>query len=121
MKELLSVYTRMLDFEGRSSVREFAIYMLYLIVVSVPLVYMDISNDWFDPAWGVGPCVWVFMLLNLLPNLALSVRRLHDSDRSGAWFLINFVPFVGPFILLFLLIQPATDKDNRFGPAPQRA
>lgn len=121
MNSLFSVYTRMLEFHGRSSVREYGVYFFAMIAVSMALFYLDFSNDWIDPEWGIGPCLGVFSILNFLPNLALSVRRLHDSDRSGAWCMVNFVPLVGPFILLFLLFQPATEKENRFGPVLPRA
>jgi uncharacterized membrane protein YhaH (DUF805 family) len=51
-----------------------------------------------------------------LPSFGLFVRRLHDTDRSGWFMLLLFVPALGPFILLFFLLQPGTEGSNRFGP-----
>ena len=53
-----------------------------------------------------------------LAGIAVGVRRLHDSDRSGWWWWISLVPVVGVFILLVLLIVPGDGWANRFGPPP---
>jgi len=47
----------------------------------------------------------IYILATLLPSLAVTVRRLHDTSRSGWWILLNFVPLVGPLILLVFLVQ----------------
>ena len=57
------------------------------------------------------------ILALLLPHLAASVRRLHDTDRSGWWYFIILVPF-GAFVLLILYCLPGTTGPNRFGPDP---
>jgi uncharacterized membrane protein YhaH (DUF805 family) len=51
----------------------------------------------------------------LLPNLALAVRRLHDTDRSGWWLLIGLIPIVGSLVLLVFYLLPGTQGQNRFG------
>jgi uncharacterized membrane protein YhaH (DUF805 family) len=58
----------------------------------------------------------VVWLIFLLPILGLQWRRLHDANRSGAWWLLNFVPFVGGIVLLIFFATPGTEGDNRFGP-----
>lgn len=50
---------------------------------------------------------------------AVSVRRLHDTDRSGWWFLIAFSLVIGPIILLVFMALDGTPGDNRFGPNPE--
>ena len=54
-------------------------------------------------------------LVLLLPSLAVAVRRLHDIDRSGWWYLIIVIPIIGPLVLLYWYIQPGTDGSNQFG------
>ena len=61
----------------------------------------------------------LFNLAILLPNLAISVRRLHDIDRSGWWILIALIPFIGGIVLLIFDLLPGTPQENRFGPVPQ--
>lgn len=63
----------------------------------------------------------VYALVGLalvLPTVAVAVRRLHDTDRSGAWALLGVVPLVGTFLLAVLLYPVGTAGPNRFGPAP---
>jgi uncharacterized membrane protein YhaH (DUF805 family) len=59
----------------------------------------------------------VFALAVFIPAIAAGVRRLHDTDKSGWWLLLGFVPFIGLLLLYFLAIA-GTPTDNRFGPAP---
>jgi uncharacterized membrane protein YhaH (DUF805 family) len=58
----------------------------------------------------------VFYLAVLLPSLAVLVRRLHDTGRSGWWILISFVPFGGIVLLIFTLM--GSDGPNDYGPEP---
>ena len=59
-----------------------------------------------------------FALASLLPGLGVCVRRLHDTGKSGWWLLINFVPF-GGLILLIFMIMDSTPGDNMYGPNPK--
>ncbi len=54
-------------------------------------------------------------LFLLLPNLAVSVRRLHDLDRSGWWLLIGLIPLVGAIVLIIWFVRAGTPGVNRFG------
>jgi uncharacterized membrane protein YhaH (DUF805 family) len=54
----------------------------------------------------------------LLPNLAVTARRLHDIDRSAWWILIMLVPIVGAIILFMFMCLRGTFGLNRFGPEP---
>ena len=54
----------------------------------------------------------------LIPSICVTVRRLHDQDRSGWWILIAFVPAIGGIVLLVFMILRGTEGDNRFGPDP---
>lgn len=53
-----------------------------------------------------------------LPGLAASVRRLHDTNRSGWWFLIMAIPAIGPIVLLIFLAQSSQPNENQYGPLP---
>jgi hypothetical protein len=56
----------------------------------------------------------------LLPGLAVSVRRLHDINKSGWWLLIVFIPLIGGLILLLFMVRPGDEGRNEFGPDPIR-
>ena len=61
----------------------------------------------------------LFGLVSLVPGIAVSVRRLHDQDRSGWLLLFAFLPILGAFILLVLMCLNGTRGRNRFGPDPK--
>ena len=54
----------------------------------------------------------------IVPNIAVSVRRLHDTSRSGWWCLLAFIPLLGGLVLLYFTIQPGTPDANAYGPNP---
>ena len=60
----------------------------------------------------------IVTLAMLLPTLAVGVRRLHDTDRSGWWLLIAFIPLVGIIVLIIFFVHKGTTGPNRFGPDP---
>jgi uncharacterized membrane protein YhaH (DUF805 family) len=54
----------------------------------------------------------------LLPGIAVAIRRLHDTGRSGWWYLLVFIPIVGWLALLFWFVQPSDEGSNEYGEAP---
>lgn len=69
---------------------------------------------------GIGILIMAaFYLVVIIPSLAVFVRRLHDTDRSGWWWLIAFVPIVGALVLLLFTVTAGTNGPNRFGPKPE--
>jgi uncharacterized membrane protein YhaH (DUF805 family) len=65
---------------------------------------------------GDSPLGVLVVLGLLLPTVTVMIRRLHDTDRSGWFTLIGFIPVAGVFILLVLLALPSTQGSNRYGP-----
>ena len=96
-------------FEGRASRSE---YWWFQLVVS-PSYYIStfLENEISYFFLGI-------TLVTLIPAISVGVRRLHDSNRSGFFLLISFIPFIGGVILLFFLIAEGTNGKNRFGPNP---
>lgn len=103
-------------FTGRSQRSEYWWWALFnlLVFVAVGLSGGVVGAD----ATAVDVVAVIAALALLLPNLAVTVRRLHDIDRSGWWVLIGFVPVVGSIILLVFAMLPGTPGENRFGLAP---
>ena len=64
---------------------------------------------------GVGLLSGIFSLAILIPSIAVSVRRLHDIDRTGWWVLISLVPLIGAVVLLVFHLQDSTPGRNRYG------
>jgi uncharacterized membrane protein YhaH (DUF805 family) len=86
-------FAKYIDFEGEASRPEFWWFFLFVGVVSFALAV--VSNKLSG----------LFSLAVLVPFVAVTVRRLHDTNRSGWWALVWFVPLVGWLILVFLLVQ----------------
>jgi uncharacterized membrane protein YhaH (DUF805 family) len=104
------------NFKGRASRAEYWWFALFVgLLYVVGLVLMSIDET-------VGSMVFVGALLGvILPQLAAAVRRLHDTGRSGAWYLIAFVPYVGSIVLIVLLAQKSQPAPNIYGQPTSRA
>ena len=116
------VFNNYANFEGRARRREYWLFYLANAIIYLILflsyclcrclgssIYMDIF------------CL-VLLLFNLvlfIPNLALSVRRLHDTNRSGWWVLISLIPTIGTIIFFVFSVLPGTEGENEYGPDPK--
>jgi uncharacterized membrane protein YhaH (DUF805 family) len=61
----------------------------------------------------------IFAIGSIIPGLAVTVRRFHDQDKSGWFILLNFIPYVGGFILLVMMCIEGTRGDNSYGHDPK--
>jgi uncharacterized membrane protein YhaH (DUF805 family) len=109
----LKVLKQYAVFSGRARRTEYWMFVLFNILAGIVLGIVD-KFAGTDP-WLGG----IYSLAVLIPGIAVSVRRLHDTDRSGLWFLASLVPCVGAIILLVFMIQEGTRGDNQFGPDPK--
>lgn len=98
-------------FEGRASRSEFWYYTLFVFIVSVVLNIVDVAA-------GTGVLSLIFALVTLIPNIAVAVRRLHDTDRAGWWYLLMLVPLIGVIVLIVWFVGRGTTGTNRFGGDP---
>ena len=108
-------------FGGRSRRREYWYFVLFSSIITVVLSIIDGVIGTLDSTTGLGLLSGIFTLAILIPTIAVSVRRLHDIDRTGWWFLISFIPLIGTIVLLVFAVQDSTPGGNRFGPNPKTA
>lgn len=106
-------------FNGRSRRREYWYYFLINFLIITALLLIDDQLGWINQEAGMGVLSGIYALAVLIPGIAVAVRRLHDSDRTGWWVLIALIPIIGPIVLIFFLIQDSTPGENRFGPNPK--
>jgi uncharacterized membrane protein YhaH (DUF805 family) len=101
--------------KGRAHRKEFWTFTLInLAIYAVLLIlYYMLELEWMATA------TLIFGLLILVPSIAVTVRRLHDTGRSGAWYLVNFIPFIGPILLLGMCLLAGQPGDNKYGPDPK--
>jgi uncharacterized membrane protein YhaH (DUF805 family) len=102
------------NFSDRASRSEYWFWILFYFICLVVAIIIDSVLR----TRVLTAVVWLGIVL---PTLALSVRRLHDLDRSGWWIFLAFIPLVGAIILLIWQCTKGTDGPNRFGPDPLTA
>jgi uncharacterized membrane protein YhaH (DUF805 family) len=120
MKYYLKALKNYADFSGRARRKEYWLFTLYNIIIFVALVFLGAMVGFPRGAEGVFVFVAFYMVGVLIPALAVSVRRLHDTGRSGWWLLLYFVPF-GAIVVLVFLVQDSNPASNKFGKNPKRA
>ena len=106
-------------FSGRARRMEYWLFVLFYAVVSIVATVVDVSLGLTlggEDAMGLISTIWGLALF--LPSLAVSVRRLHDTGRSGWWILLMFVPIVGMIVLIVFFCLGGDEGRNRFGPDP---
>jgi uncharacterized membrane protein YhaH (DUF805 family) len=101
------------EFNGRARRSEFWYYILFNFIVSMGLGMMDTFT-------GIGFLSGIYGLAVIIPGIAVAIRRLHDSGKSGWWLLVILVPFVGWVILIYFLVQDSQPFDNLYGPSPKK-
>ncbi len=106
-------------FKGRARRKEYWFFALFNLIVSVVLTVVDYMTGSLDPELGVGLLSGIYSLAILIPSLAVTVRRLHDTDRTGWWVLIAFIPFIGAIVLLVFMLLDSKPGDNQYGPNPK--
>src|SRR3954447_25452330 len=108
-------------FSGRSRRKEYWFFVLFVVIVSIVLSMIDSLIGTYDRSTGAGLLSSLFSLAVLIPSIAVSVRRLHDIDRTGWWVLISLVPLVGWIVLLVFYVKDGTPGSNGYGPDPKAA
>jgi uncharacterized membrane protein YhaH (DUF805 family) len=108
------------DFSGRARRKEYWSFFLLCLAGAIVLSVIEGILGLGGMVGGLyGPLTTLFMLALLVPSIAVGVRRLHDTDRSGWWMLIAFVPLVGGIILLVFYVLEGTRGPNQYGPDPK--
>ena len=100
-------------FNGRSTRAEFWWWQLFLLITGImgALIDVAIGNDYFTS---------IFFFGILIPSWAVLVRRLHDTNKTGWWILIMFIPFAG-IVLFVFIVQGSNMGTNEYGPNPREA
>ena len=119
MNWYLEVLRKYLVFEGRARRKEYWFFVLFNIIIGIVLALIDRQTGTLNPETGVGFLSGIYSLAVLIPTIAVAIRRLHDTDRSGWWLLILLVPIIGGLVLLVFFVLDGTPGSNQFGPNPK--
>ena len=120
LEAISSGFRNYVNFSGRAIRSEFWYWTLFVFVL---VGVLGIIDQRLNPGVSMGAFSILNALVSLalfLPGLAVSIRRLHDIDRTGWWLLLGFT-VIGAFVLIYWACQRGTPGPNRFGPDPMRA
>lgn len=108
-----SCFSNYANFNGRARRSEYWYFILFSFIVNVILVLLGRASNVFS---YLGSIVTLAMFI---PNLAVSIRRLHDIGRSGWYYLISFIPLVGTIIMIVWFCQDSVPGTNMYGMNPK--
>ena len=119
MSWFFGVYKKYAVFSGRARRKEFWFFYLFVMIAYILLAIVDGISGTLDPMTGLGLFSGIFALGSTIPAIAVSVRRLHDTDRSGWWLLLGLIPLIGGIVLYVFLCLDSSPGQNRFGANPK--
>jgi uncharacterized membrane protein YhaH (DUF805 family) len=121
MSWYLAALKKYATFSGRARRKEYWFYQLFNTLIVIALVIVDVMTHTMSQTAGLGLLSSVFILATLLPSLAVLVRRLHDTGRTGWSVLYCLIPLVGGIIVLIFTVQDSEYGSNQYGPNPKEA
>jgi uncharacterized membrane protein YhaH (DUF805 family) len=119
VKRYIEVMRKYAVFSGRAQRQEYWMFVLFNVIIVLFLGIIDEMAD-SDFESSRSTLTTLYVLATLIPFLAVGVRRLHDTGRSGWWMLIGVIPIIGAIVLLIFIIQDSQLMDNQYGPNPKR-
>ncbi len=126
-QSIKSVFSKYATFTGRASRSEYWYFTLFNIITSTLLFLLGIAigaatggSDGVPGGLIVGYILYIIYGLGvLIPSLAVTVRRLHDTNNSGWLILLGLIPCVGGIVLLVFMILQGTNGENKYGDIPE--
>ena len=118
VEAIQSGFNKYVGFTGRAARSEFWYWALFVFIVNLIAKFIDSAMG--ADMTHVGLVGGIVGLALFLPGLAMTIRRLHDRDKSGWWVLLVLIPLIGAIILLIWFIMRGTQGPNRFGEDPVR-
>lgn len=124
------VFSNYVGFSGRAGRPEFWWWVLASLIIGSILTLIDINvlnSGAFEVSTAPGAFKFsvqagilggIWSLVTFLPALAVTVRRLHDTDRSGWWILLALLPVIGWVVLIYWYAKRGSEGANRFGSGP---
>jgi uncharacterized membrane protein YhaH (DUF805 family) len=119
MNWYIEVIKKYAVFEGRARRKEYWYFILINVLISFALTFVDGLTGTLNPEIGYGLLSGIYTLAILLPSISVTVRRLHDTNRSGWWFFIVLIPILGAIALLIFLVLDGKSETNRHGINPK--
>ncbi|WP_127956971.1 DUF805 domain-containing protein [Serratia microhaemolytica] len=120
MNWYLAVLKKYACFSGRARHKEYWYFVLFQLIAILLISFLERTFAVANPEVYAGWYTAFYILLTLIPFLAVQVRRLHDANFSGWWALIHLIPFIGQLVMLIFALLPGTVGENRYGADPRK-
>jgi uncharacterized membrane protein YhaH (DUF805 family) len=114
MEWYLAVLKKYAVFQGRARRKEYWYFVLFNFLISLGLGLIDGFLGLTLEGSGFGILGGIYTLAVLIPGIAVGVRRLHDTGRSGWWLLISFIPLIGALVLIYFLVGGSQPGKNQY-------
>lgn len=118
MNWYLGVLKKYAVFNGRARRKEYWYFVLFNFIACIILTAIDVLTGTYSAQTHMGLLGSVYTLAVLLPSIAVGVRRLHDTGRSGWWLFLALIPVAGLALLVFFLLD-SKPGENQYGPSPK--
>jgi uncharacterized membrane protein YhaH (DUF805 family) len=115
----LEVLKKYAVFDGRARRQEYWMFILFNIIITAVLALIDSLIGTVIRQAGFGLLQGLYDLAVLIPSIAVTVRRLHDTGRTGWWILIGLIPVIGGIVLLIFMLLDSEPGENQYGPNPK--
>jgi len=115
----IDVLRKYFGFDGRARRSEYWMFALISSIIFGGFAVIDYLTGTWNAEFTLGVTSGIYLLAVLLPSIAVTVRRLHDTDRTGWWMLIGIVPLIGPIVMFIFTVLDSTPGPNRYGPNPK--
>ena len=119
MNWYLYVLKNYATFSGRARRKEYWMFFLFNVLISLGLGVLDVVAGTYSVEYETGFFSGLYSLLVLIPSIAVGVRRLHDTNRSGWWIVISLIPIIGVLVLFVFTCLDSQPGTNRFGANPK--
>lgn len=119
MEWYIKVLINYTNFDGRARRMEYWMFQLINLLISIALILIGLL---FGLGFGMFPFAFISIIYSIgifIPSIAVTVRRLHDTGKSGWMLLIGFIPLIGSIILLVFLLSDSTYGKNQYGENPK--
>ena len=119
MNWYLAVLKNYAGFSGRARRKEYWMFTLFYIIFAIAAAVLDNVLGLAIENVGYGPIYLLYALVTLIPSIAVSIRRLHDTGKSGWYLLMGLIPCVGGIILLVFMVNAGDSGNNEYGADPK--
>ena len=120
MNWYLQVLKKYADFDGRARRTEYWMFVLLNIIFCFAAIILDNVIGTAIDGIGYGIFYFVYVLGVFIPGLAVAVRRLHDTDKSGWMMFVALIPIAGAIWLIVLMATEGDARENQYGPDPKQ-